>query len=196
LLQHPLSDSPTAPANTSNHDDWLAFASEWDAWTATATLAAPDQTADWMNPLAGASRNLPTAPAAGSEGLDALANPSNHDDWLAWLHDDGHQTGTATATLDGVPDQADRINPLSAVSRNRPTTPAGRHHTNGFVCTYPGCRWTKPFKRKADLERHEKKHRRPDLDCSVDGCDRKGAHGFHRQDKLRDHQRKKHGMKI
>ncbi len=170
-----------------NHDDWLAWLREDgnQARTATATLAGEPDQADLTSP-----------PAAGS----SLANTFHHDAWLPWLpwlsEGDDNQSWT-TATLTGVPDQpADRINPLAGVSRNLPTAPTGPNNAIGYVCTHPGCNWTKPFKRKADLERHGRKHRLPELDCAVDGCDRKGPRGFRRQDKLRVHQRTKHAMTI
>jgi hypothetical protein len=140
-------------------------------------------------PAAPAGRNITAGDVAGS----SLANTFHPDAWLAWLSEGDDNQSWTTATLTGVPDQpADWINPLAGVSRNLPTAPTGPNNAIGYVCTYPGCRRIEPFKRKADLERHGKKHSPPELNCEIEGCNRKGPRGFYRQDKLRDHQRQKH----
>jgi hypothetical protein len=51
-------------------------------------------------------------------------------------------------------------------------------------CTYPGCPYTGTFKRKYELQRHEKKHNQLEQQqCLGMGCDKK----FYRLDKLWDH---------
>ena len=83
------------------------------------------------------------------------------------------------------------VSPFSLVGRNSRT----RRTTAQFYCPFPGCSVT--FTRKGDLRRHRlNQHRAPQHDCPVNGCDRKGAQGFRRNDKLIDHQRKKHKMAI
>jgi hypothetical protein len=52
------------------------------------------------------------------------------------------------------------------------------------------------FARLSDLRRHEKKHRIPTNPCLISGCSRKGMQSFYRQDKLLDHIRKKHRLRL
>lgn len=73
--------------------------------------------------------------------------------------------------------------PLSA------TAAFGRIKERGpFLCNFKGCR-AKPFKRRAELQRHELGHNpshRP-FPCTALGCDRTGHRAFARLDKLKDH---------
>ena len=65
------------------------------------------------------------------------------------------------------------------------------------ACDYPGC--AKDFKRRPDMIRHYKQvHDRqgPKLSCPWVGCNRFGANGFARKDKLRDHLRAAHGAML
>ena len=66
---------------------------------------------------------------------------------------------------------------------------------NRFVCTHLRC--NKTFSRIGDLRRHKNtQHRPPQYNCSMSTCNRKGANAFRRGDKLREHQRKVHGMAV
>ncbi|KAF2134131.1 hypothetical protein P153DRAFT_363116 [Dothidotthia symphoricarpi CBS 119687] len=59
--------------------------------------------------------------------------------------------------------------------------------TKVFLCGFESCK-SKPFKRRAELHRHELKHgKKPDFPCMAQGCKRGGNKGFHRKDKLVDH---------
>lgn len=64
------------------------------------------------------------------------------------------------------------------------------------VCDIPDCETTKPFKRKADLQRHhEQRHQTQEqkkrFDCDYSKCDRHQT-PFHRMDHFRDHYRDFH----
>ena len=63
-----------------------------------------------------------------------------------------------------------------------------------FLCGYQGC--TKHFGHAKDRDRHTTKHAAPQFPCTFQGCSRSGAMAFYRQDKLRDHVRRKHGLKV
>ena len=64
-----------------------------------------------------------------------------------------------------------------------------------FLCTYLGC--GKDFSRAKDRDRHAGKHSlaRP-FPCTFPGCHASGAGAFYRQDKLREHLRKRHMLNI
>ena len=57
-----------------------------------------------------------------------------------------------------------------------------------LTCATKGCK-AKPFKRRGDLQRHERKHRidRQSYPCTAVGCNRIGVRAFYRSDKLKDH---------
>lgn len=94
-----------------------------------------------------------------------------------------------------LPEQPPIINSLPRVSHNPSHNPTTGDNATGFVCLYPGCHSAKLFTRSSDLARHMKsRHCRPEFDCSVEGCNRKGEKGFPRKDKLGDHMRQKHRM--
>ena len=61
-----------------------------------------------------------------------------------------------------------------------------------YTCNAPDCGHIS--KRWPDLRRHSRTHcvRSPQFPCSQFGCSRGGNNGFHRMDKLKDHQRKVH----
>ncbi|KAK0729471.1 hypothetical protein B0H67DRAFT_558890 [Lasiosphaeris hirsuta] len=63
---------------------------------------------------------------------------------------------------------------------------AGPRH----VCPIPGC--TRSYKRRADLDRHMRKHdaNAPRYPCPSPDCSRKGGNGFVRKDKLMEHRRR------
>lgn len=67
---------------------------------------------------------------------------------------------------------------------------AANTHSSGdrISCTHVGCSAT--FGRAGDFRRHIKKHADPELSCSVKTCNYKS----YRLDKLREHQRKRHGI--
>jgi len=64
-----------------------------------------------------------------------------------------------------------------------------------YHCTQKNCKRKHPFTRKADLKRHELIHTgvKP-YNCQFEGCVRIGENAFRRRDKLREHQRKAHGL--
>lgn len=68
-------------------------------------------------------------------------------------------------------------------------TPSAR-----YICLVPNC--DKSYSRARDLERHIVTHNTgpKDFDCPVAKCPRKGANGFWRSNKLRDHLIAKHGI--
>ena len=70
-----------------------------------------------------------------------------------------------------------------------------KHYERGpekFVCNAPNCGYIS--KRYGDLQRHSRTHciETPQYPCNEFGCSRGGDNGFHRKDKLQDHQRKVH----
>ena len=67
-------------------------------------------------------------------------------------------------------------------------------NTNAHTCDYTGC--GKIFARPGDLARHTQQHGVPQHPCLIHGCNRRHSRAFYRADKLRDHQRKKHGIAI
>jgi hypothetical protein len=81
--------------------------------------------------------------------------------------------------------------PISSIT----TAPASTDiNISRFKCDHPDC--TKTFARSGDLRRHSKKHGTPEYPCLINGCDRIGDKAFYRSDKLHDHQRKIHQMKV
>ena len=60
------------------------------------------------------------------------------------------------------------------------------------TCSHPDCH--KSYARPSDLRRHALTHRpsAPKYDCPVQGCHRRGANGFLRADKCREHYRAIH----
>ena len=70
------------------------------------------------------------------------------------------------------------------------TPNAANTHSRGdrISCTHVGCSAT--FGRAGDFRRHIKKHADPELSCSIKTCNYKS----YRLDKLREHQRKRHGI--
>jgi Zinc finger, C2H2 type len=86
--------------------------------------------------------------------------------------------------------------PLSTTSStpHSPTPPSpGPSSSPPNRTSCPQCPAT--FARAGDLKRHEKVHfpRQRTFHCRYSGCERKGARGFYRRDKLRDHVRVVHG---
>ena len=73
-------------------------------------------------------------------------------------------------------------------SRRRPPTTSQPRVT----CPEPGCH--KSYARPSDLRRHALTHQAsaPRFDCPVQGCHRRGANGFLRADKRREHYRNIH----
>lgn len=67
-------------------------------------------------------------------------------------------------------------------------------NTNAPTCDFAGC--GKIFSRPDVLARHRQKHGIPQYPCLIHGCNRRRSKAFYRADKLRDHQRKRHGMAI
>lgn len=60
-------------------------------------------------------------------------------------------------------------------------------------CNRLGCRTNTTFKRKADYNRHMRKHTRSvSLSCPVQYCSRQGSRAFYRRDKFREHLEKAH----
>jgi hypothetical protein len=64
--------------------------------------------------------------------------------------------------------------------------------TNAYTCGYAGC--GRIFTRGGDLARHTQQHGVPQHPCLIHRCNRRAANAFYRADKLRDHQRRKHGI--
>ena len=75
--------------------------------------------------------------------------------------------------------------PATQIASNATNT-----HSSGdrIPCTHVGCSAT--FGRAGDFRRHIKKHADPELSCSIKTCNYKS----YRLDKLREHQRKRHGI--
>ena len=79
---------------------------------------------------------------------------------------------------------------IKPAARRQSAATTARHR-----CNHPGC--TKDYKRIGDLERHRlEKHMAGRFPCTYPACDRKGERAFGRADKLRDHVRQKHNLKI
>ena len=84
--------------------------------------------------------------------------------------------------------------------RGLPGNPRPRLDPNASLlyCLSPGCEYR--TKRSYDLDRHQRTHfpSQPGekFDCPGRGCGRKGEHGFHRKDHLREHLRKVHAREI
>ena len=78
----------------------------------------------------------------------------------------------------------------------RPTSSRRRRSTTTsqprVTCSHPSCH--KSYARPSDLRRHALTHRpsAPRFDCPVQGCHRRGANGFLRADKCREHYRAIH----
>ncbi|KAK8084808.1 hypothetical protein PG997_006079 [Apiospora hydei] len=73
--------------------------------------------------------------------------------------------------------------------------PASAGQPEGHTCLYPGCE-SKPFKRKADLDRHWEHvhlppHQKVSYYCDYSKCSRH-TEPFHRMDHCRDHLREYH----
>ncbi|KAG6092657.1 hypothetical protein E4U30_005141 [Claviceps sp. LM220 group G6] len=86
---------------------------------------------------------------------------------------------------------------LSSASTTPSTSPPDRDYP--VCCLYPGCN-SKPFKRRADLDRHYKhRHAAEDqkasFNCDYPHCNRR-KNSFHRLDHFRDHLREFHKENI
>ena len=89
-----------------------------------------------------------------------------------------------------VPLMLEAKEPIKPVARTVSATNLVRYR-----CIYPGC--TKDFKRLGDMERHRlAKHTEGGFPCNYPGCDRKRMKAFGRADKLREHRRQKHNVKL
>lgn len=78
-----------------------------------------------------------------------------------------------------------------------PTTPAttpSSVNTSPDRLSCPEC--FKTFGRAGDLKRHQGMHLPRKYHCRQQGCKRNGGKGFYRRDKLRAHQKKRHGMHL
>jgi hypothetical protein len=82
----------------------------------------------------------------------------------------------------------------SAIPPSSSPGPAVNSPHTRLTCPHVGCGVSTT--RQTDLRRHMRKHGRPQHDCPVAGCDRKGMKGFFRSDKLVEHQRKKHRINV
>jgi len=91
-----------------------------------------------------------------------------------------------------LPQQINNTTPSQSPSRIKPKS---REHK--FYCNLSPCNHQKAFKRKSDLKRHlvtqHSEHRLSQ--CPWPGCERKGANGFARRDKMLQHQDKVHGWR-
>ncbi|KAH8590792.1 hypothetical protein B0O99DRAFT_301256 [Bisporella sp. PMI_857] len=89
-------------------------------------------------------------------------------------------------------------NPIPSLTlRHAPVPPAVTNtiQSQRFHCVFNGC--TKHYKRKHELNRHQKDHSGARLHpCNVSGCNRSGHSGFVRRDHLRQHMRKVHGTTL
>ncbi|KAG7005871.1 hypothetical protein G7Y79_00017g042530 [Physcia stellaris] len=85
------------------------------------------------------------------------------------------------------PPPATSFQPAAVASSSATAIANGR-----LFCPHLGC--TATFGRQCELNRHARNHQvgPKDLDCPVRDCRRKGANGFPRKDKLRDHLKRKH----
>jgi hypothetical protein len=104
-------------------------------------------------------------------------------------------TTTSMPAAPALPTHA--TNTLTVPTAPRPIarTAASRRSaasTNAYTCSYAGC--GKMFTRPGDLARHTQQHGVPQHPCLIHRCNRRGDNAFYRADKLRDHQRRKHGI--
>lgn len=157
-----------------------------------------------------ASNDIPTAPSTSGSLIlqnemlcDNLADTSVACKRLGVLGGSVHQQAPlATCYLQGVADGgSDGPTDFQFVSGYKPV---GQTHPNqmfpkvecatkepekaGIKCKWPGCRSKATFKRNYELQRHMKKHSREQtFDCPAVNCRYRGAKGFYRADKLKDH---------
>jgi hypothetical protein len=106
-------------------------------------------------------------------------------------------TTTDIPTAPALPSHATSMFTAPAMPRptaRRMTPRRSNGITNAHTCDYAGC--GKIFARPGDLARHRLQHGVPQYPCLIHGCNRCHSKGFYRADKLRDHQRKKHGVVI
>ncbi|CZR64508.1 uncharacterized protein PAC_14406 [Phialocephala subalpina] len=106
-------------------------------------------------------------------------------------------TTTSMHAAPALPTNATSMFTAPAVPRpiaRRVTSRRSNVNTNAHTCGYAGC--GKIFARRGDLVRHGQQHGVPQHPCLIHGCNRRGIWAFYRADKLRDHQRKKHGIAI
>lgn len=172
----------------------------------SATLALTPDPSFW-EPLPDSSGNLAYSPLPGSHfntltddhDLDALLdnyrfnNPNDIQDFTTLFAD--HPGLGIPAANAAAPDHTFVVDPIPCLRRDS-TRVLAEQDATPLVCTYPQCSRTKPFNRKFDLDRHMKSHGPREFGCPVHGCKRQGDKGFPRKDKLRDHVRQKHGMKL
>ena len=98
------------------------------------------------------------------------------------------QYGSPTVVAGPVNRDARRA--IRPSARRQPTAAAA-----SFRCVHPGC--DKVYKRYGDMERHRRdKHGQKVFPCTFPRCDRMGGRAFGRADKLRDHLRKGHNLRI
>lgn len=81
--------------------------------------------------------------------------------------------------------------PQQVGSANKVSPSVGHSETRPFACPSNGC--TRSYKRKYELQRHQKKHSglRPHS-CRFMACGRAGQNGFARKDHLKQHLRQVH----
>ena len=170
----------------------------------TGSLAslAPTPDPSFWEPPPDSSRNLAYSSLPGSivdTGPDSVLKDywlNNPDGIQAFtpLFADHPELGIPTANA-VAPDHTFVVDPIPHLSREN-TGVLAEQDATPLVCTYLGCSRTKPFARKGELDRHMKSHGPPEFDCPVPGCKRQGDKGFSRKDKLRDHVRRGHKMKL
>ena len=175
--------SPPLSHNGSSIDDASVINS--DGFNCSGDLAPPD-----INTINRLTDEVDTRPVASGSTYRSNFHGLNN---LNVASTDGAEAGDSSNT-----DTNQHFNhfrnqlPPMIISR---TTQAARNtiaNTRRSPCPHQGCDVT--VRRASDLPRHILLHSPPHLDCTVGTCNRKGARGFRREDKLRDHLRQGHGI--
>ena len=115
------------------------------------------------------------------------SNPSSD----AALNPQSPQTGCNDISVPGHPSSGSYGNDETSIEVSQDSE--ANLKLKPYACTEQGC--MKSFTRNADRKRHmEEVHRPPTLYCLESGCRLRHPKGFHRFEKLIDHQKNKHDL--